>query len=460
MLVDGMVYVNDAIVERALDQEALVQVANVATLPGIVGRSLAMPDIHWGYGFPIGGVAAFDVHSGVVSPGGVGYDINCGVRLLRTSLRERQVRPRLRELVAALFQSVPTGVGASHKGRLLGRSETREVAEKGARWAVEQGFGSPEDLDYIEEGGCLRGAEFSEVSQRAYERGRGQLGTLGSGNHFVEVEVVDEVYDSEVANVFGLLKGHVVATIHTGSRGFGHQVCTDFIPLMARAARQARITLPDRQLACAPIESSEGQSYLAAMAAAANYAFANRQMITHLVRRAFERVFGRSWEEMGIRVVYDVAHNIAKTETHHVGGRKVRVCVHRKGATRALPAGHRDVPEPYRRVGQPVLVPGDMGRMSYVLVGKPRAMDETFGSSCHGAGRLLSRRQAIRQGRRRDVRRDLEEQGIIVMATGSQTLAEEMPAAYKDVLDVVQVVHDAGIAARVARIRPLGVIKG
>ncbi len=460
MRVDGVVFASAGLARRALDEAALAQVANVACLPGILGQSLAMPDIHWGYGFPIGGVAAFDMEEGVISPGGVGYDINCGVRLLRSDLTEGEVRPRVKDLVAALFASVPTGVGSHQREVRLSRADMARVAREGAAWAVAQGYGDAEDLPFLEEGGRIPGAELDACSDRAFERGRDQMGTLGSGNHFCEVEVVDEVYDEAVARAFGLSRGAVTVLIHTGSRGFGHQVCTDFIPVMDRAARAAGIRLPDRQLACAPIRSGEGQRYFAAMAAAANYAFANRQVITHEVRSAFESVLGRGWRHLGLRVVYDVAHNIAKFERHRVGKRELEVCVHRKGATRALPAGHRDVPEAYREVGQPVLVPGDMGRVSYVLVGAPRALDETFGSSCHGAGRLLSRNQAVKKGRGRDIRQELERRGVSVRAAGSETLAEEMPDAYKDVSDVVEVVHAAGIARKVVRLRPIGVIKG
>ena len=460
MRVDAVVFASEDLSRRALDQAALTQVVNVACLPGIVGRSLAMPDIHWGYGFPIGGVAAFDLEEGVISPGGVGYDINCGVRLLRSDLREPEIRPVLQDLVASLFANVPTGVGSHQRQMRLSRADMQKVAEGGAAWAVEHGYGDAADLACIEERGRIAGADFQEVSDKAFERGRDQLGTLGSGNHFCEVQVVDEVYDEATARAFGLSLGAVAVTIHTGSRGFGHQVCTDFIPLMDRAARQARIALPDRQLACAPIGSPEGRRYFAAMAAAANFAFANRQVITHEVRSAFEAVFGRGWRDLGLRVVYDVAHNIAKFERHRVEGREVRVCVHRKGATRALPAGHPDTPEAYRGVGQPVLVPGDMGRASFVLVGESRAMDETFGSSCHGAGRLLSRHQAIKAGRGRDIRKELKRHGVTVEVAGRETLAEEMPDAYKDVSDVVAVVESAGIARRVVRLRPIGVIKG
>lgn len=460
MRTEGLVYADERMMRESVDEAPLRQVANVACLPGIVGRSIAMPDIHWGYGFPIGGVAAFDATEGVVSPGGVGYDINCGVRLLRTDLRMADVRARVPDLVAAMFTRVPTGVGSHQRDLSLSRPELAEVGRKGAAWAVERGFGDPGDLAVLEEGGCIQGADPEAVSDHAEERGRRQLGTLGSGNHFAEIGVIDLVEDPVAAAAFGLFEGGVVVTIHTGSRGFGHQVCTDYIPVMDGAARKAGIELPDRQLACAPLSSPEGRRYFSAMAAAANFAFANRQIIAAEVREAFESVLGRGWRQLGLQVVYDVAHNIAKFEEHVVDGRRRRVCVHRKGATRALPAGDPRVPKAYRDVGQPVLVPGDMGRASWVLAGMPASLAETFGSSCHGAGRLLSRHAAVGRGRGRDIRAELKALGISVMAAGGETLSEEMPEAYKDVGDVVDVVQLAGIARKVARIRPVGVIKG
>jgi len=460
MRVDGIVYADERLMRSSVDAAAMGQVANVACLPGILSRSLAMPDIHLGYGFPIGGVAAFDIDEGVISPGGVGYDINCGVRLLRSMLTADDVIPRMKGLVEALFAAVPAGLGSSRKDERLSTGEMRQVVRKGAAWAVERGMGDASDLEFLEEGGCLEGADFKEVSRRAFERGSTQLGTLGSGNHFIEIGVVDRVYDEEKARAFGLEKGSVTVSIHTGSRGFGHQVCTDFIPLMGRVAAREGIGIVDRQLACAPVRSPEGRRYLAAMAAAANFAFANRQVIMHRVCGAMESVLSAGPADLGLSVVYDVAHNIAKFETHEVDGRRVRVCVHRKGATRALPAGHPDLPDDYASVGQPVLVPGDMGRASFVLVGGDKAMSDTFGSSCHGAGRLLSRKAALRKGRGRDIRRELATEGVVVMEAGRSTLLEEMPEAYKDVEDVVHVIHGAGIAKRVVRLRPLGVIKG
>jgi tRNA-splicing ligase RtcB len=460
MRVDGLVYATDEVLRGIVDDPALSQVANVACLPGILDRSIAMPDIHWGYGFPIGGVAAFDLDGGVVSPGGVGYDINCGVRLLRTDLAITDLRPRIRDLVATMFTTIPTGVGSHQRELRLSRDDMRRVAERGASWAIERGMGSASDLDFVEERGRIEGADFDRVSERAFERGRGQLGTLGSGNHFAEIGYVATVEDPVAAAAFGLFEGGVTVTIHTGSRGFGHQVCTDAIPVMDKAARAAGIELPDRQLACAPIRSAEGQAYLAAMACAANFAFANRQIIADEVCRSFERVMGRGRGRLGMRTVYDVAHNIAKVETHLVAGKARRVCVHRKGATRSLPAGHPDTPAVYASVGQPVLVPGDMGRASWVLVGLPGALDETFGSSCHGAGRVLSRHAAMARGRGRDIASELASEGIVVMASGRETIDEEMPEAYKDVGQVVDVVHRAGIAGKVAMLRPVGVIKG
>jgi tRNA-splicing ligase RtcB len=458
MRVDGLVYASARMADDLRSDASLEQVRNVAHLPGIVEASLAMPDIHWGYGFPIGGVAAMDDQDGVVSPGGVGYDINCGVRLLRSAGTESELRPRLRELVGELFRNVPTGVGAGRSDLKLGRGDLRRVLERGARWAVEQGMGLPADLEVLEENGCLAGADPAEVSERALERGAGQLGSLGSGNHFAEIQWVDEIHDEEAAAAFGLRLGQVTVMIHSGSRGLGHQVCSDFLETMLDAAERHRIALPDRQLCCAPIRSSEGRRYLAAMSAAANFAFANRQVMTHWVRQSFARVMGRGASHLD--VVYDVCHNIAKFERFTVAGRERRLCVHRKGATRAYPAGHPAVPEPYRAVGQPVIIPGDMGRYSFVLAGEARAMAETFGSTCHGAGRRWSRQRAKKSARGRSLIDELEKQGVVVMAAGLATVAEEMPDAYKDVADVVEVVARAGLSRKVARLRPMGVVKG
>ncbi len=458
MRVNGIIYV-DEVLEKELEIQAIDQVANVATLPGIVKASMAMPDVHTGYGFSIGGVAAFDLKDGIVSPGGVGYDINCGVRLLRSNLRKDDVAAKIKDLVSLLYTEIPSGVGSKGKLRLSPDDEKR-VLMKGARWAVEQGFGEPGDLEKIESGGCIEGADPSLISNKAYERGRAQQGTLGSGNHFLEVQYVDEIYDGKAANSLGLFRDQITVMIHTGSRGFGHQVCTDFLEVMERAANKYKIALPDKELACAPFESPEAQDYLAAMKAAANYAWANRQCIMHWSRETFMKVLGLSPRELGMSLIYDVAHNIAKVETHEVNGMKTKLIVHRKGATRAFPPGHPDLPELYRPIGQPVLIPGDMGRASFVLLGTEKAMKETFGSTCHGAGRIMSRHQAIKRAKGRKIWREMEDKGIIVRSAGRETLAEEMSEAYKDITNVVEVVHRAGISTKVARLRPIGVIKG
>ncbi len=460
MRTDGLVFADRNMMAQLQKEQALEQVRNVATLPGIVGPSIAMPDIHWGYGFPIGGVAAFDAKEGVVSPGGVGYDINCGVRLLRTALTVEEVRPRVARLADELFRNVPSGVGSHRSDLKLSRAEARQVLSKGARWAVENDYGRAEDLDHIEEQGMLAGADQDLVSDRALERGRNQLGTLGSGNHFLEVDMVEEIGDEQAANVLGLFPGQVTVTIHTGSRGLGYQVCDDFLKMMLRAADKYAIELPDRQLCCAPLTSPEGKQYLAAMAAAANFAFANRQLITAWVRESFERVLNKSPADLGISSIYDVCHNIAKMETHHFAGKKRRLCVHRKGATRAFPPGHPETPELYRSVGQPVMIPGDMGRYSYVLVGTQTAFEETFGSTCHGAGRVLSRHAAKKLARGRNIEEELAGKGITLRASSKATVAEEISESYKDVLDVVSVVQQAGIGKIVARLRPLLVVKG
>jgi len=459
MRVDGLVFADDTLMAGLREDPSLTQVANVATLPGIVGASLGMPDIHWGYGFPVGGVAAMLVDAGVVSPGGIGFDINCGVRLLGSDLAESDLRPHLGKLADALFNAVPSGVGA-RLGRKLGTRELDEVLVRGAGWAVDGGHGTAGDLERTEERGHLADADPDQVSSRAKQRGADQLGTLGSGNHFLELQVVDRIDDSTAAEAFGLASGQVTVMVHCGSRGLGHQVCTDHVAAMDRALPRYGIELPDRQLACAPLGSSEADAYLGAMAAAANFAWANRQLIADAIRRALAGVLGRPWEALGLRQVYDLSHNIAKVETHAVGGRDLRVCVHRKGATRAFPAGHPDVPEPYRTVGQPVLIPGDMGRRSFVCVGAPGSMTEAFGSACHGAGRNLSRHAAIRALRGVDVAAELARQGILVRAERRDLLAEEAPLAYKDVEAVVSTAERAGLVRSVARLRPLAVIKG
>ncbi len=460
MRVPGLIFADEAMIDSMAGDMAIQQVAHMAALPGIVGNALAMPDIHWGYGFPIGGVAAMRLKDGVVSPGGVGFDINCGVRLLRTNLHERAVRSQLPEIVNQLFRDVPTGLGRGKRKRAVSIDVEGALA-RGAAWAVDNGHGSSEDLEAIESGGCLPGADTSKVSDRARQRGAPQLGSLGSGNHFLEVQVVETIADEKAAHAFGIAEpGQVMLSIHTGSRGLGHQVCQEYLGTMQRAMEKYRISLPDRQLACAPIQSEEGQAYLGAMAAAANFAFANRQAITERTRRAFQHVLGRSEPAIDIGVVYDVAHNIAKMERHRVNGEEMTLCVHRKGATRALPAGDPEVPDKYRAVGQPVLIPGDMGRYSYILVGQERARRETFASTCHGAGRLLSRGAAKKKLAGVDLVRLLAQKGIVVRAQSKAGLAEEASEAYKDVREVVDVVEQSGIARVVARVRPIGVIKG
>jgi tRNA-splicing ligase RtcB len=459
MRVPGRLYGTRKLVEALQKEGSIQQIANVATLPGILGASLAMPDAHQGYGFTIGGVAAFDWEEGVVSPGGVGYDINCGVRLAGTHLTEGDVRPRLSDLAADLFRNVPSGVGSTGPVKLDKRAEKRVLTE-GAGWAVREGFGEPSDLDRTEDGGRLPGADPDRVSDRALERGRKQLGTLGSGNHFLEVGVVDEIFDETAAGAFGLFPGQITVMIHTGSRGFGYQVCDDFLAQMTKAAQNLPFSLPDRQLACAPLASDAGKGYLAAMACAANYAWANRQILLHRARETFQKSLGVSPRDLGMRLVYDVCHNVAKRETHTVDGRRRTVCVHRKGATRSFPKDHSDVPAAYRSVGQPVLVPGDMGTASYVLVGTETAMAETFGSTCHGAGRVLSRKAAKKAAKGRALGRELEDRGVLVKWTGRSTMAEEMPDAYKDISEVVEAVHGADLSRKVARLRPIAVVKG
>jgi tRNA-splicing ligase RtcB len=460
MRVPGLIYATKEMLESMREEHTPEQVANVAFLPGIVGHSLAMPDIHWGYGFPIGGVAAMNVENGVISPGGVGYDINCGVRLLRTSLSEAEVRPRINELINALYRNVPSGLGSEGKIR-VSQKEMNQLMVEGARWAVKRGLGYEEDLKVTEEYGCLSGADPDKISDKAAKRGMPQAGTLGSGNHFLEIQVVNKIFDSHIASIMGIDEvGQILVLIHTGSRGFGHQVCTDHLRIMERAVSKYGIMLPDRQLACAPIKSSEGQDYLAAMACAANYAWVNRQCIAHWTRESFSKVFGKSTEALGMKQIYDVAHNIAKIEEHIVDDRKLKVCVHRKGATRAFPASHKDTPICYKEVGQPVLVPGDMGRCSFIAVGTEKAMVETFGSTCHGAGRMLSRSAAKRSMKGQDVLQELESRGIIIRAGSLPSLAEEASQAYKDVTEVIDVVHHAGISRKVAMAVPMGVIKG
>jgi tRNA-splicing ligase RtcB len=458
MRTHGLIFADAELMHDLEGDQCLQQVVNVAHLPGIVGPSIAMPDIHWGYGFPIGGVAAFDEADGVVSPGGVGYDINCGVRLLRSALSPHDVRPKLARLMDSLFASIPSGVGSSRSDMRLSVSELDRVLTEGARWAVREGFGRESDLDCIEAHGTLPG-DPTAVSKRAKERGRTQLGTVGSGNHFVEVGYVAEVFDETAASRLGLSLDTVTFFIHSGSRGLGYQVCDDNLDTMVQAAAKYGIDLPDKQLCCAPLQSPEAHHYLGAMNAAANYAFANRQMMSHYVRRSLASVFSDDIADSAT-LIYDVAHNIAKFEMHEIEGTQKRVCVHRKGATRAFPPGHPELTDRYRDIGQPVLIPGDMGRYSFVLVGTSGAFDETFGSTCHGAGRRMSRHQAKKVARSRNVPRELEQRGILIRAASRRTVDEEIPEAYKDVRQVVDVVHGAGIGKKVAKLVPMGVVKG
>jgi tRNA-splicing ligase RtcB len=418
-----------------------------------------MPDIHWGDGCPIGGVAAFDWDGGGVSPGGVGYDINCGCRLMATDLTLDHIKDNVKDLTTALYHRIPTGGGSTGYVKLSGRDQ-KKVLEEGAGWAVKAGFGSLEDLQTTEDSGCMSGADPEQVSARALERGKEQLGTLGSGNHFLEIEVVQDIFDEQAAQAFGLRKGQIAVMIHTGSRGLGYQICDDYLALMVKHQQETGIVLPDRQLACTYLASQRGKNYLSAMACGANYAWANRQILMHLTREILEKTLHIAPRELGMRLVYDVCHNIAKIESFNLTGIEKKLCVHRKGATRAYPAGHEAVPARYRSVGQPVLIPGDMGTGSYVLAGQEKAMTETFGSACHGAGRLMSRKQATKFSRGRSISREMADQGVLVMAGSKGTLGEEMPEAYKDLNDVVQVVHDAGIARKVARLKSIACIKG
>ena len=455
MRIDGLVYADDELIKQIEKDQTKDQVANVATLPGLVGRSLAMPDAHQGYGFCIGGVAAADADEGIVSAGGVGFDINCGVRLLSSPFEIKDVKPKLEQMLNQLFRDIPCGTG--RKGLLdVTKTELDNVLRDGAQWAVKNDYGREEDIFHIEDYGKISNADPALVSSHAKDRGHHQLGTLGSGNHFLEIQVVTDVYDDEVAVRFNLYKDQIVILIHSGSRGLGHQVCTDYLDIMQGGMRKYNISVVDRQLACVPIKSSEGQNYLKAMAASANFAFANRQMITHWTREVFQRMVGSG----NLKIVYDVCHNIAKYEDHEVDGSRKRVLVHRKGATRAFPKDHPALPEELRGVGQPVLIPGSMGTCSYVLVGTDRAMKETFGSSCHGAGRAKSRTQAKKETSADQLLKEMKSKGIFVRGETRSGLTEEKPDAYKDVNRVVEVVHGAGIARKVAKLVPLAVMKG
>ncbi len=462
MRVHGVIYADDKLIRDIQRDKSSLQVANGATLPGIVGASMAMPDMHFGYGLPIGGVVATDIdEGGVISPGGTGYDINCGVRLATTALSRDEINSKdtLQRLTDSLFSKVPTGIGSKSSIRLSKTDET-QVLTKGARWAIEKGMGTPLDLEHTEAGGCMEGADPGTVSDKALLRGRPQQGTLGSGNHFIEIQYVDEIYDTAAASAFGVTPGQIAVMIHSGSRGFGHQVCTDYLEVMNGAVKKYGIDLPDRQLVCAPFSSPEGKRYWNAMKCAANYAWANRQCLMHKVSESMMEFFGMGPGDLRFRLIYDVAHNIVKEEKHLVEGKERTLAVHRKGATRAFGPGHPEIPAAYRPFGQPVIIPGDMGTSSYLLRGTEEAMDETFGSCCHGAGRVLSRSAAKKAARGRSISREMEDRGIFVRAAGKLSLAEEMPEAYKDVSQVVEVVHNAGIAAKVARLRPMCVVKG
>lgn len=460
MLVDGIIYTNQKLLAGIKNDKATEQVANVAFLPGIVGSSLAMPDIHWGYGFCIGGVAATDPEKGgVISPGGVGYDINCGVRLLKTNLTLEDVKNKISKIVSILYQDTPSGVGSTGDIR-VSYQEEKKILLNGAKWAVGRGFGVKDDLEYCEESGAIEGADPDLVSERAFKRGKRQAGTLGSGNHFLEVQVISDIFDKIIAERLGLSIGQIVIMIHSGSRGLGFQVCDDSIRVMLKCVNKYGINLPDRQLACAPVNSPEAKDYIGAMRAAANYAWANRQVLMHLVRGSFEKIFSKSWQSLGMDLIYDVAHNIAKFEKYLIDGEKKTLCVHRKGATRALGPGNLQLPLKYRDIGQPVIIPGDMGTASYLLVGTKKAEAESFGSTCHGAGRVKSRHEAIRTVNLDQLLKELKGKGIEVRATGRNTIVEEAPSAYKDIDQVVSVVEGAGLSNRVARMRPLCVVKG
>ena len=459
MATDAIIYADESMMQQIRSDNSPQQAANVACLPGIVGSSMAMPDIHFGYGFPIGGVAAVDANDGSISPGGIGFDINCGVRLIKTDLTVDDIGDKLKPLVDELYRNVPSGLGS--KGlKKVGEKEIIEILQNGSEWAVENGFGWKRDLDVTEEKGKMLTADPSFVSDKARKRGLSQLGSLGSGNHFLEVDVVDDVFDEDVAKVFGLKEGTVTVTVHCGSRGCGHQIATDYLQTMERFVKENSIKLPDRQLACAPLNSRPGEEYFAAMSCGANYAWANRQMITHWIRESFENVMSDSAENMGIDVVYDVAHNIAKMERHDVNGKTMDVLVHRKGATRAFCAGRSEVTQIYRSVGQPVIIPGDMSVGTYVLVGKKGSMEQTFGSSCHGAGRQMSRKAAVESMNAKTIKENMSSNNIYLRNGSDEELVEEAPQAYKDVDRVVSVVCDAGLTGKVARLRPIGVVKG
>ncbi|MDP2922662.1 MAG: RtcB family protein [Candidatus Omnitrophota bacterium] len=460
MRVDGIIYANEKLLVDIRKDKAAEQVANVAFLPGIVKYSLAMPDIHWGYGFSIGGVAATDPdNGGVISPGGVGYDINCGIRLVKTNLTLEDVKGKISKIVDTLYRDIPSGVGSTGEIK-VSLQEEKKLLLGGAKWAVSRGLGVKEDLEACEEFGAIEGADPDAVSQRAYKRGKEQAGTLGSGNHFIEVQVIEDIFDKEVAQKLCLNIGQISIMIHSGSRGFGYQVCDDYVREMVKCLSKYSIDVPDRQLACAPINSPEAKGYIGAMRAAANYAWANRQVLMHLVRESFAGIFSKSWQSMGMDLIYDVAHNIAKFEKHIVDGKEKMLCIHRKGATRAFGPGHPELPQKYKDIGQPVIIPGDMGRASYLLVGTKKAEEETFSSTCHGAGRVCSRSAALKNIDINVLMKELKSKGIEVRATGKKTIVEEAPSVYKNIDDVIEVVHKAGLSNKVCRMRPLCVVKG
>lgn len=460
MKVPARIYASDQLLNLILGDRSLEQLVNTAAMPGVVKHVLVMPDAHQGYGPPIGGVVPTRYPDGVISPGAVGYDINCGVRLMASDLLAEEVADEVGGLISSLFRNIPSGVGKGGGARKVSPREMDRVLAKGAEWAVKAGYGRPEDLECLEEGGAMEGADPAAVSHRAKQRGGPQLGTLGSGNHFIEIQEITDVYDEETAHAFGLFAGQLVVSIHSGSRGLGHQVCSDYVRGLQGAVRKYNIQLPDRQLVCAPLNSEEGEAYFGAMVGAANYAWANRQCMAHLARRSFEEVLAGKVRSFDLHTVYDVAHNIAKLEEHVVDGKRMKLCIHRKGATRAFGPGHPSVNPVYREVGQPVLVPGDMGTASYVLVGTTDAMEESFGTSCHGAGRVMSRSAAKKKIHGGTLRKELEAQGIHVRAGSMPGLAEEAPDAYKDIDAVIEVVQGAGLARKVARLRPLAVMKG
>jgi len=460
MKTSAVIYANESMIPSIISDNAPEQAANTTMLPGIVGKAMAMPDIHWGYGFPIGGVAATDSEEGVISPGGVGFDINCGVRLVRTNLNVKDISGKqIQNLVDEMFKNVPSGLGSKARVR-FSKNELLDILKFGAKYPVKKGYGWEKDFEFIEENGCLEYADPKEVSDKAIHRGMSQVGSLGAGNHFLEIQKVAEILDKDAAKAYGIDRiGQITVMIHTGSRGFGHQVCTDHLRVLEQAVKKYKIWLPDRQLACAPVNSKEGQSYFKAMACAANFAWANRQLIVHWVRESFEKVLNDNSENMDMQIVYDVCHNIAKLEEHEVDGKKKKVYVHRKGATRAFGPEKTGIPLKYRDVGQPVLIPGDMGTESYLLRGTKES-EETFGSTCHGAGRLMSRHQAIKKWRGEQIVQELKKRGIYVHPASFKVAAEEAPGAYKDIETVVDVVHNAGISKKVVKLVPLGVVKG